>query len=46
MVQYSLGLCTVCNTGTAIMNTGQTGENQMEMSQVSFWEIPNSLGQV
>ena len=41
-----LGLRTVRNTGTAVINTVQTGKNQTETGQSSLWAIPNGSGRV
>ena len=41
-----LGLRTVRIMGTAVMNTGQTGENQTKTGRSSIWAIPNGSGRV
>ena len=41
-----IGLRTVRIIGTAIMNTGQTGEIQTKTGRASNWTLPNGSGQV
>jgi hypothetical protein len=42
----AVGLRTVRNTGTAVMNTGHTGEIQTKTGRASNWAIPNGSGRV
>jgi len=41
-----IGLRTVRITGTAVMNTGQTGENETKTGWSSIWATPNGSGWV
>ena len=42
----NLGLRTLRTTGTAVVNTGQTGEVQTKTGRASNWAIPNGSGRV